>query len=67
MSLLGVAGAVTDKVVSVSVERTSVNKDLSRVFENYATGPHGLPAGSFKDSQWFSGHTPHPELYGLSW
>ena len=45
MSLLGVAGAVTDKVVSVSVERTSVNKDLTNVFESYATGPHGLSAG----------------------
>ena len=45
MSLLGVAGAVTDKVVSVSVERTSVNKDLSSVFENCATGSNGLSAG----------------------
>eukprot|EP00435_Cladocopium_sp_Y103_P060594 s4_g22.t1 len=45
MSLLGVAGAVTDKVMSASLGKTPVGKDLNNIFDSHATEPHGLLAG----------------------
>eukprot|EP00435_Cladocopium_sp_Y103_P034996 s975_g9.t1 len=45
MSLLGVAGAVTDKVMSASLGKTPVGKDLNSIFDSHATEPHGLLAG----------------------